>query len=87
MIELMDMEGVSRVTGHQGCFGQQTVDYDGEMGLALKPTGWLSNSPCILAEVSRRCENESLPRSQWHAHAPLVGSAKTRPAQNYPPAL
>ena len=87
MVELMEMEGVSRVTGHQCCWGQQTVDYDGEMGLVLKPTGWLSNSPCILEEMSRRCENESLPKSEWHVHVPLVGGAKTRPAQNYPPAL
>lgn len=87
MMDLSEMEGVSRVTGHQCCFGLQTVDLDGEMGLVLKPTGWMSNSECILAEVSRRCENESLPRNEWHTHVHLVGSSQTRPAQSCPPAL
>jgi hypothetical protein len=87
MVELSKMKGVSRVEGHQCCWGQQTVDFNGEMGLVLKPTGWMSNSECILKEVSRRCENENLPRNEWHTHVHLVGSSRTRPAQDYPPAL
>ena len=44
MVNLSEMEGVSRVAGHQCCWGQQTIDFDGKsMGLFLKPTGWTSN--------------------------------------------
>eukprot|EP00959_Pyramimonas_sp_CCMP1952_P095586 1998226-Pyramimonas_sp.AAC.1 len=68
MVDLSKLKGVSRVSGHQCCFGQQTVDLDGEKGLVLKPTGWMSNSECILRGVSRRCENESLPRGKWRTH-------------------
>eukprot|EP00959_Pyramimonas_sp_CCMP1952_P071840 1500438-Pyramimonas_sp.AAC.1 len=46
------------------------------MGLVLKPAGWTRNSECVLAEVPRRCENESLPRDQWHDRVSLVGGSR-----------
>ena len=37
-----------------------------EMGAVLKPTGFLTNSPCISRELARRCPRD-------HEHVPLVG--------------
>ena len=46
------------------------------MGLVLKPTFCLTNSPCIALELARRC-----PR--YHTHVPLVG-ARAAAATIYP---
>ena len=46
---------------------------------AKKPTRWLSNSPCLISRLDRKCDGE-------HTHQHLMGG-RARSAQEYPPAL
>eukprot|EP00972_Heterocapsa_arctica_P097930 14449290-Heterocapsa_arctica.AAC.1 len=53
---------------------------DGSYGPVFKPTRWTSNSPGILARLTRKCS-----RAQ-HDHVHLVGGRAAAPAI-YPPNL
>ena len=52
--KVQDLEGVGRVTGDQCQYGQATSQ--GEP--FRKPTGWMSNSECILNELGSRCSGQ-----------------------------
>ena len=67
------MAEVLLVEGHQCAYGQASRDPDGQMRLAKKPTGWLTNCPCIAAVLSRRWAHEGLPEDQHHRQAFLDG--------------
>ncbi len=49
--EIWSHPDVERIINHQCQVGQR---YEGEP--VMKPTGWLSNSPCILERLNRRCQ-------------------------------
>ena len=84
---LLRANGVEKVTGDQCVFNQTTVDYAGDgPGLVLKPTGWLSNCPEILKELSVRCANTRRPEEEWHRHIPLL-NGKAKATEVYPPKL
>jgi hypothetical protein len=86
VVEVMGLAGVLLVEGHQCAYGQASRDPDGQMRLAKKPTGWLTNCPCIAAVLSKRCANEGLPEDQHHRHASLMGS-RASACERYPPKL
>ena len=48
----------------------------------MKPTRWLSSSPCLLQRLGKKC-----PRNRSHRHALLLGKERTTAAAVYPPAL
>ena len=82
--KVQDLEGVDRVTGDQCQYGQATSQ--GEP--IRKPTGWMSNSECILNELGARCTGQggacSRPDGGRHVQASgAVGKA----AAIYPFAL
>lgn len=81
---VLDMEGVQVVEGHQCAFGQTVMDVDGSWQLAKKPTGWMTNSPCVAAALSRRCPNEHRRESEHHRHASLVGGGRASVTERYP---
>ena len=72
--------------GDQCPFGGWSTDEHGP-GLALNPTGWLSNSLHTLEHVAVRCcntiQNRSVPQHR-HVH---LGSGRAKACQAYPPAL
>ena len=70
----MDLTGVLAVEGHQCAYGQSSLDPDGQTRLVKKPTGWMTNSTCIAAVLSRLCANETLPEEKHHRHASLMCS-------------
>ena len=70
--------------GDQCPLGQWSRDVEGP-GLALKPTGWLSDSVAILQRVAVRCSN-NLEHSVKHRHVRLQGG-RAKPCAAYPPAL
>ena len=62
-------------------FGMEThvKEAGGETGRVLKPTGFLTSSSCIAAELNARCVG-------GHDHVPLMGGRAAK-AAIYPPAL
>ena len=84
VLDFCERNGVERVRGDQCPFGQQSWDREGQ-GLVLKPTGWLSSSPAVLAEVSRRCSN-STKTKPWHRHI-LLEAGRAKAAERYPPVM
>ena len=84
--EVADMSGVLAVEGHQCAYSQKSVDPDGVTRLVKKPTGWMTNSTCIAAALSRRCANETLPVDRHHQHASLMGG-RASATERYPPQL
>ena len=71
---------VVKVVGDQCCYGLKSKDQQGE-GLAKKPTGFMTNSPCIALQFKRRCPNKE--GYQIHRHVRLQGG-RARAAQIYP---
>ncbi len=51
MTALLKIEGVETADRDHCVHGLESFDTDGT-GLVLKPTRWMSNSECILREVS-----------------------------------
>ena len=85
VIDLMGRDGVQYVRGDQCRYNQWTVDFDGTAQLAMKPTGWLTNSEHIAEAVGLRC-NRNVPGEHWHRHVPLIGG-RAKKTEQYPPAL
>ena len=66
MKSLMSTPGVKCGKGHMCSHGMQVEDRHGK-ALALKPTGWLTNSEFILPELAKLCTNKGLPSDHRHA--------------------
>ena len=79
------MEGMLVADSHQCAYGQTSIDPDGFARLAKKPTGWMTNSPCIAEAVSRRCSNERVADESKH-HALLMGG-RASATERYPSRL
>ena len=84
--ELMQRPDTIRVTGDQCPFGLTSVDFDGSMQLAVKPTGWATNSARIAEQVGIRCSNIGKEPWQQHRHVPLIGG-RAKSCEVYPPRL
>ena len=78
------MEGVMRVVGDQCRCGLKSEDHRGE-GPAKKPTGIMTNSPCIALQLKSRCP-PTKNGYQVHRNAQVQGG-RARAAQTYPPEL
>ena len=79
MIKLKEMKNVLLVTADQCAYGL-TVKVKGKERIVRKTTKFLTNSPEIAKELSRRCP-------QNHEHMQLKGGNYCRQAQRYPPEL
>ena len=74
--EVRSMAGVDDIVSDQCMFGLVTPNHDHTgFAPAKKPTRFLSNAPCILEELNRRCDGS-------HRHQPLMGG-RARLAQEY----
>ena len=80
IMELYKLSGVDRVVSHMCAFGMKSSDSHGD-GLVYKPTGWMSNSPCILQELNKQCTNRL--GGEQHRHVHLV-DGRARQAAIYP---
>lgn len=72
---VLDLPGVGATVCDQCAFGLVTPDENGTMTPALKPTMFMSNSPIMLRELTRRCDGT-------HSHQPLLG-CRASAAENY----
>ena len=63
--ELEAMEGVIKVRADMCHFGLRSEDGQGE-GFAMKPTVFMTNSPCIAEALAHRCRNKT--GSAQHRH-------------------
>ena len=81
MMSLEKLRDVIKVRGDQCQYGLTTKVGGGsnEVGPALKPTGFLTNSPYLATELSRRCAGN-------HTHIPLM-SGRAAAAAEYPDGL
>ena len=84
MVALSSKDGVYRVTGPMCRWKLVQRDEEGE-AYVRKETGWLTNSRRLAQLLGGVCENQT--GGPWHRHLHLVGGARTRAAQVYPPAL
>lgn len=75
MKTILDMKGVSATVSDQCEYGLLVPGPDGQLLPAKTPTKWASNSPWMLARLSRRCQRD-------HPHQPLLGG-KSKSAENY----
>ncbi len=82
---LKSLPGVEVRRCDQRVFGLTLKDKFGEK-LALKPTGWMSNSPCILDRVAARRASGEAAEADTHEHSFFVGR-DVREAERYPPKL
>ena len=78
MVRLSAAPGVVRVTGDMCAHGMWQTDKEGP-GLVRKPTGFMTNSPCLAERVGLRCRG-------GHRHIPLL-NGRARQAQEYPDGL
>ena len=81
----MRTPGVRTVRGNMCAQGMFIRDSQG-LALALKATGWCSNSEHILRELNKQCSNNSKPEHQHHRHACLQ-NGKAKHAAIYPEQL
>ena len=81
--KLMTKNGVQRVDGDQCMHGLKPWDGD-KWGPARKRIGFMTNSPCIAAALTKRCPNTK--SNVVHRHVRLE-SGRTKVAQIYPPEL
>eukprot|EP00973_Karenia_brevis_P012630 1713512-Karenia_brevis.AAC.1 len=72
--------GVIRTKAHQCAYNLMSKDGEG-VGLAYKPTSFMTNAPFIAEELQRRCTNTS--GGVKHRHVQLV-NGRARKAQEYP---
>ena len=80
---ILAMKGVDRVVGDQCQLGQRS--HDGQP--VKKPTGWMSNSSCVLTELERRCLGQGGMCSTGERHRPCSGRRTCRDAAIYPKRL
>ena len=64
IIEIAEMPGVIRTHAHMCQYGMK-LNADGKILPVMKPTGFLTNSPYMASELSRRCPGN-------HVHATLM---------------
>ena len=83
---LMCMSGVSTVKGHMCTHGMYVDQSDGVSRLALKATGWMSNSQHILDELNHQCTNLRENPKHYHEHADLQ-NGRAEQASIYPEQL
>ena len=79
---ILEKEGVLRVTGDQCRYGLKAADKH-RTGLARKRIGFMTNSVCVAQKLEKRCPNK--PGNEVHKHVRLE-DGRTRAAQEYPPA-
>ena len=80
LVEFRRLDGVMTQVADQCMYGLTThSDVKGESLPAKKPTRFMSNSWCVLQELSVRCDKS-------HVHQPLVGG-RAHKAQEYPSGL
>ena len=81
VVRLLENPAVTLVQAHMCRFGMETVDdkISGSVGLVKKPTGFMTSSPCIAAELEKQCDGS-------HKHIHLVGG-RAAAAAIYPEAL
>ena len=79
IVSLLQTPSVEAVKGHMCTQGMYIHDDKGE-ALAFKPTGWMSNSPCILEQLNRQCTNLSNNPEHYHRHADLQCSRASKAA-------
>ena len=56
---------VHECTGHMCQFGMTSIDRGGEAPVK-KPTRFMTNSPCVANQLSRRCPNRMTDQKRWH---------------------
>ena len=72
---VMGMNGVGTTATHQSMLSLATACENGEPMLAKKPTTCMSNSPCMLLELTRCCND-------YHKHQQLT-AGRTNDAEHY----
>ena len=82
--DLLSRNDVWKVRGDMCRFGMYLKDRQGE-ALAFKPTGWMSNSWCILEELNKLCTNKQ-GKEPKHRHVDLQGGV-AKHAAVYPEKL
>ena len=76
---ILQAPGVGTTTAHQCMRSLATMDGNGQPTLARTPTSFMSNSPCVLAELTRLCAKD-------HPHQQLTdGPRKPKTRILYPP--
>ena len=71
---------VKAVKGHMCAQGMYITDSSGERRRVFKPTGWMSNSPFILEELSKQCTNLAENPKHYHKHADLQNGRAAKAA-------
>ena len=79
VVEMSKRPGMKCVVAHMCCFGMSGRDHHGP-GLVLKPTKFLTSSPCIAAQLARSC-------SGGHRHISSLNAGGLAQFAIYPPAL
>ena len=77
--------GVYVTVADQCRYGLTSIGPEGK-GPAQKPTKFMTNSPCIAKELSRRCPNRMTHSAKAHKHVHLM-NGRAKAAQEYPSAL
>ena len=85
MTRILRRPDVIRTKTHMCRFGMTLRDQAGE-GLVLKPTSFMTNSPCVAKELNKQCYNIGAPESQKHRHVRLQNGRPAK-AAIYPEAL
>ena len=80
---LLKRNGVVRVVGDQCRYGLTSTE-NGRVGPAKESTRFMTNSPCGIAQLTKRCQNTK--QHQVHRHVALI-NGRPRVAQVYPLAL
>ena len=83
MLKLMQERGVQQFIGHMCRHGMVSKDELGE-GPVLKPTGWLTNAPCIAEELGKRCLNDAKGSEERRHRHVLLLNGKAKGAAQYP---
>ena len=78
MVKLMDELEISKTIAHMCRYGMYSKDHNG-IGKVKKPTGFLTNSPYLRDQLSRKCLG-------GHRHVQLVGG-RAHACQVYPDKL
>ena len=81
--KIFNKHGVVRVVGDQCRYGLVSPE-KGYIGPARERTGFMTNYPCIAAQLDKRCRNTK--QHQVHQHVTLQGG-RPHAAQVYPPGL
>ena len=81
--KILNKDGVVRVVGDQCRYRLVANDGDG-VRPAKKSTGFMTNSPCVAAQVNKRCPNNQ--QDQVHQHEVLI-NGRAKAAQVYPSGL